>query len=104
MAVPRRPIIIATSLVLVILLYKLLSHPSFLSVPAVYQKDYVMSPEEQAKWYGYLDKDPSIHQGDGDGVVVPEPDVAAGIAYQGLGDQVEAAKPEAEGLADLGSS
>lgn len=88
MAGSQRILLAISSVIFTILLYKLLSHPSFLSVPAVYQKDYKMSPEEQAAWYGYLATDPSLNPPhDDNDVVVPDADAARNIAFEALADQ-----------------
>lgn len=85
MPTPQRLTLIISSVVLTFLLYRLLSHPSFLSVPAVYQKDYKMTDEEKIAWYGYLGSDPNNRPAfDDPEVVVPDPDAARNIAFEAL--------------------
>lgn len=94
MAVQRKLFMVIPSLVFVFLLYKLLSHPSFLSVPQVYQKDYKMTPEEVIQWYGYLDGEQP--QNNGDDIVIPDADRAREIAFEALAGQGAPANAEGE--------
>ncbi|KAK5939870.1 hypothetical protein PMZ80_008252 [Knufia obscura] len=82
MQTTKRLILIFTGLILFILLFKVLLHPSFLAVPVQYRTD--LNEEERKAAFDYL-KEYEHPPDAGDDIVVPDADAAMEMAYGGAG-------------------
>jgi len=77
MQTTRRLIVVLIGLLLLILLFKVLLHPSFLAVPAPYRSD--LSDEEKKAAFDYQDQ--HEQPSNADDIVVPDADAAMKLAY-----------------------